>query len=187
MLKKCSISCSFFISFEGREEMTDGIKTESYLEMMKDSLDKKIRLLEKIKDKNKEQYEILSVQLRDIDVDQEAFDRVVEEKSDIADELDAINEGFTALFDDLKDEINDNKDRYKDQIIHMQGQIREIMDLTNTIELQEHANKELADTFFSNERKKLKGVRNSSRASMNYYQNMNRSKMEESMFMDEKQ
>lgn len=163
------------------------VKTESYLEMMKDSLDKKIELLKQIQEKNKEQYNILSVQLKDNEVDQEAFDKIVEEKSEIADELDVLNDGFTSLFDNLKNEINDNKERYKDQIIHMQGQIRDIMDLTNTIELQEHANKELADTFFSNERKKLKGVRNSSRASMNYYQNMNRSKVEESMFMDEKQ
>ncbi len=167
--------------------MGNVVKTESYLEMMKDSLDKKIELLKQIQEKNKEQYNILSVQLKDNEVDQEAFDKIVEEKSGIADELDVLNDGFTSLFDNLKNEINDNKERYKDQIIHMQGQIRDIMDLTNTIELQEHANKELADTFFSNERKKLKGVRNSSRASMNYYQNMNRSKVEESMFMDEKQ
>jgi len=167
--------------------MGNVVKTESYLEMMKDSLDKKIELLKQIQEKNKEQYNILSVQLKDNEVDQEAFDKIVEEKSEIADELDVLNDGFTSLFDNLKNEINDNKERYKDQIIHMQGQIRDIMDLTNTIELQEHANKELADTFFSNERKKLKGVRNSSRASMNYYQNMNRSKVEESMFMDEKQ
>ena len=167
--------------------MGNVVKTESYLEMMKDSLDKKIELLKQIQEKNKEQYNILSVQLKDNEVDQEAFDKIVEEKSEIADELDVLNDGFTSLFDNLKNEINDNKERYKDQIIHMQGQIRDIMDLTNTIELQEHANKELVDTFFSNERKKLKGVRNSSRASMNYYQNMNRSKVEESMFMDEKQ
>ena len=167
--------------------MGNVVKTESYLEMMKDSLDKKIELLKQIQEKNKEQYNILSVQLKDNEVDQEAFDKIVEEKSEIADELYVLNDGFTSLFDNLKNEINDNKERYKDQIIHMQGQIRDIMDLTNTIELQEHANKELADTFFSNERKKLKGVRNSSRASMNYYQNMNRSKVEESMFMDEKQ
>ena len=81
--------------------------------------------------------------------DEETFDDAVRIKTGLIDRLAELNEGFAGLYDKVKDDINADKPRYRAQIEHMQDLIRAVTDISNTIEIQETRNKEIADNIYS--------------------------------------
>ena len=87
------------------------------LDMLEESLQKKIAILEKIEEQNDKQRDVLSVPE---EVDEEAFDATVEAKGRLIDEINSLDDGFQSLFDRVKEEIGDHKDQYADQIKRMQ-------------------------------------------------------------------
>ncbi len=157
--------------------------TQSSLDMMQDSLNKKISVMNKIHEENQTQKEILENPQQ---VDGEAFDAAVERKAALIDELNILNDGFQGIYDRIKEDLLDNKDQYKEQILILQDQIREITSLSSQLEQEEQRNKEMADAYFSTERSKLKTGVQSSKAALDYYQNMNKVGMNLSLFFDSK-
>lgn len=153
------------------------------LDMLEESLVKKIAVMDKISQENEVQKQILS----DPDnVDSEGFDKTVEKKGEYIDELLLLDDGFQTLFDKVKAEIGNNKDQYADQIKRMQQLIQEITSKSASIEAMEHRNKKLAEKYFSSEREKLSSGKRSATAAFNYYQNMNNSKDIPPQFLDQK-
>ena len=153
------------------------------LDMLEESLQKKIAILEKIEEQNDKQRDVLSVPE---EVDEEAFDATVEAKGRLIDEINSLDDGFQSLFDRVKEEIGDHKDQYADQIKRMQGLIQEITGRSASIEASEHRNKRLAEKYFSTAREQMNLSRNSSSAALNYYQTMNNFKNIPPQFMDKK-
>jgi chromosome segregation ATPase len=153
------------------------------LDMLEESLQKKIAILEKIEEQNDKQRDVLSVPE---EVDEEAFDATVEAKGRLIDEINSLDDGFQSLFDRVKEEIGDHKDQYADQIKRMQGLIQEITGRSASIEASEHRNKRLAEKYFSTAREQMNLSRNSSSAAFNYYQTMNNFKNIPPQFMDKK-
>ena len=153
------------------------------LDMLEESLQKKIAILEKIEEQNDKQRDVLSVPE---EVDEEAFDATVEAKGRLIDEINSLDDGFQSLFDRVKEEIGDHKDEYADQIKRMQGLIQEITGRSASIEASEHRNKRLAEKYFSTAREQMNLSRNSSSAAFNYYQTMNNFKNIPPQFMDKK-
>lgn len=153
------------------------------LDMLEESLVKKIDIMKKIEIENIRQKEILS----DPDiVSLEAFDKTLDSKGDYIDELEKLDDGFQSLFDRVKEEVGDNKELYKDQIKRMQELIHEIMDRSASIEAAEHRNKKLAENYFSSEREKMNSGKRSSAAAFNYYSTMNNFKDIPPQFLDTK-
>ena len=153
------------------------------LDMLEESLVKKIEIMKKIEDENTRQKEILS----DVEnVDFEAFDKTLDVKGEYIDELDRLDEGFQSLFDRVKKEVGDNKEAYADQIKRMQELIHEITDLSASIEVAERRNKKLAEVYFSSEREKMAIGKRSSAAAFNYYTTMNNFKDIPPQFLDKK-
>ena len=72
--------------------------TESYLDMMQESLQKKISVLKQIEKENELQRQILE---KPDHVDGEAFDQAVERKGRMIDELTELNDGFQSLYDQI--------------------------------------------------------------------------------------
>lgn len=120
--------------------------TETYLDMMETSLIKKIEVMKQIEAQNIRQKEAL---VTDDGFDEETFDDAVRIKSGLIDRLTELNEGFAGLYDKVKDDITADKSRYRAQIEHMQDLIRAVTDISNTIEIQETRNKEIADNIYS--------------------------------------
>ena len=118
----------------------------SSMDMLEESLIKKIDIMSKIEEENEKQKEILS---DPDDVDEIAFDGTVDKKGELIDKLISVDEGFQTLFDRVKDEVNANKDQYANQIRRMQDLIRDITAKSASIEAAEHRNKRLADGIFS--------------------------------------
>ncbi len=153
------------------------------LDMLEESLVKKIDIMKKIEDENARQKEILS----DVEnVDFEAFDKTLDVKGEYIDELDRLDDGFQSLFDRVKKEVGDNKEAYADQIKRMQELIHEITDLSASIEVAERRNKKLAEKYFSSEREKMTAGKRSAAAAFNYYSTMNNFKDIPPQFLDQK-
>ena len=80
---------------------------ENYLNILAESLDKKIKLLEKIQDYNKCQEEAFSsskIKLED-------FDRAIEEKGNLIEEINRLDAGFESLYQGLAEELKGNRDK----------------------------------------------------------------------------
>ncbi|WP_022773632.1 hypothetical protein [Butyrivibrio sp. AE2015] len=153
------------------------------LDMLEESLVKKIEVMKQIQDENEKQREILK---NPNEVDEEAFDKILDVKGDLIDELERLDDGFQSLFDRVKAEIKDNKELYADQIRRMQGYIQEITGMSASIEAAERRNKKLAEDYFSNARHMMEFGRQTSAAAFNYYQTMNSYKDVPPQFFDNK-
>lgn len=153
------------------------------LDMLEESLVKKIEVMKKIEEKNEEQKDLLK---NPSDVNEDAFDKILDDKGELIDQLLKLDEGFQSLFDKIKEEVGQNKDLYKDQIRRMQGYIQEITGMSASIEAAEHRNKKLAEEYFSAARKKMNYSRQTSAAAFNYYQTMNNFKDIPPQFLDNK-
>ena len=153
------------------------------LDMLEESLQKKVEILTRIEEQNTKQADILSDSGK---VDEAAFDATVDAKSKLIDEVNSLDDGFQSLFDRVKEEIGEHKEQYADQIKRMQKLIQEITGKSASIEASEHRNKRLAEKYFSTARENMNQSRNSSSAAFNYYQTMNNFKNIPPQFMDKK-
>lgn len=153
------------------------------LDMLEESLVKKLEIMKKIREENANQKQLLS----DPDnLEVEVFDRTLDVKGDYIDQLSVLDEGFQSLFDRMKEEIGGHKELYSEQIKRMQGLIHDIMDMSASIEAEEHRNKKLAEQYFSIKRTQMNQSKMSSAAAFNYYQTMNNFKNIPPQFMDTK-
>ena len=155
--------------------------TETYLDMMEDSLYKKIEVMQQIEIQNGIQKKALE---RPEGPDQDAFDEAVRVKGVLIGKVTELNDGFAGLYDKIKNELDDNKDKYRDQITRMQNLIRQVTDLSNTIEVQEARNKKLIDSYFSNSKISVKSSKQSAAVSSDYRTTMNKSASVQSHFVD---
>lgn len=155
---------------------------DTYLNVLQESLEKKIEALKSIEEIDNAQEEIL----RAGDFDMEAFDRTVDEKDSYISELNKLDEGFESLYEKIKEELLPNKGQYTAQIRRLQDLIGEITDRSVAIQAQESRNKKMVEQKFVKERKGLGKARISSRAAYGYYRNMSSSGGMNSRFMDEK-
>ena len=157
--------------------------TSKYLEMMADSLSRKINILQEIERVNAEQKELFG---QGDAMDDAAFDASVDRKGALIDEIEKLDDGFTSLFEKVKTEIGDNKADYAPQIKELQEQIRRVTELSNSVQTQEARNKQIADRYFHESRTKLMEGKKTSGTAMKYYQTMSKSANIQPQFFDNK-
>lgn len=162
--------------------MTEKKPIENYLQVLEESLHKKLAVLARIEELNNDQGSIL----RQTTVSEEAFDRSIEDKGLLVEELNKLDEGFEVLYNHIKEQLVQGKDKYKAQIAVLQTLIKEVMEKSVVIQTQEARNKVLAEKFFADKKKEVQKGRKSSKVAMNYYRNMNQSQIVSPQFMDKK-
>lgn len=155
---------------------------ENYLNILEDSLKKKIDVLERIQEVNEVQTDILKKDPADL----EAFDSSVDEKDLYIKELAKLDDGFEALYDKIKQELVGNKQKYADQIRRLQELITQITDRSVAIQAQEERNKALVESCLNKERQQMGQSRRNSKVAYGYYQNMNNKNVSQPHFMDQK-
>ena len=84
--------------------------TENYLQIMIDSLLKKIEILKKVSELNEQQ----SALLDDKEFDGDKLQSNMESKAAYIDELNSLDEGFQAVFDRVKEDVEEYKADYKE-------------------------------------------------------------------------
>lgn len=154
---------------------------QNYVDIMIQSLRKKIKVLEEIRNVNVTQQELLE----DDKAHVEDFDKTVEDKSVLLEQLQQLDSGFDKLFERVRDELNNNREVYRDKIKIMQKLIRKITDLSMELQTQEARNKDLMTQKFVSVRQKAKVVRTNSKAASQYYKNMMQLNVVDPQFMDQ--
>ncbi len=153
-----------------------------YLTILMESLQKKIRILDQIIMADQEQREALE----DPNLDPDDFDRIVEKKAEFIDQLEQLDAGFEEVFARVKEELDGNREQYKEQIHIMQDLIRKITDKSLLIQKQEAQNKELMEKKFASVRSQAREVRKSQKIVNQYYKNMMKNNYNDPQFLDNK-
>ena len=160
---------------------------ENYLQVLEESLNKKVDVLKKIGQMNEEQERLFKEDV----FSEKAFDEIIDRKGMLIDDLNKLDEGFENLYEHIRLQLLDGKEKYATQIAALQKLITKVTEMGASVQAQEARNKELADNYFLNRKKELKQGRQNSKAALNYYRNMNRSQVVQPqfisrMFMDKK-
>ena len=155
---------------------------KTYLNILEQSLDKKIRVLDQII----EQDRIQLAQLQDPNLEPDEFDRTVEAKSELIEKLNLLDEGFEQVFDRVKEEVGDHKEAHREKIRRMQEKIRQITAKSMEIQTQEARNKSLMEQKFNAIHKQVKEIRQSQKVVNQYYRNMMKSAYADPQFLDNK-
>ena len=153
-----------------------------YIEILIQSLNKKQEILAEIQKKNEEQ----RLLLMDENLIPEDFEKNVQEKAALVEELELLDEGFDEVYQRVREDLMHNRSLYNRQITTLQHQIREITAASNQIQTQEKRNYELAVRKFSNIKKQIREVKASHKAVNQYYQNMMKLNFVDPQFMDNK-
>lgn len=157
--------------------------TENYLNILEESLQKKLQVMAKIQDYNLRQQEIF----RSDNVELDKFDEYVSEKGALIDELTALDNGFETLYEKVSAELKGNREKYAEQIKRLQELVSRVTEESVSIQAQEARNKKLVEDYFRRERTTLGRNRKSSKAAYDYYKNMSRTNVVQPRFMDNKQ
>ena len=155
---------------------------KSYLQILQDSLVKKLELLTKIEEKSLEQSEMLKNQT----VDMNTVDINMDEKTRMIEEVLALDEGFEGIYEKIRMQLIQNKEQYKTEIKALQGLIEKVTEKSASIQAIEARNKTQMDVYFANQKKGLQSKRNAMTVARDYYQNMNKVKHVSPQFLDRK-
>lgn len=155
---------------------------DTYLDMLQDSLKKKLEILSKIMECQKQESDMLKGE----SMDMEAFDKSINEKVALAESLDSLDDGFEKVYDRIREEMINNKGSYVNQIRAMQNMIGEISEKNVLIQAEENRIRLEVDNFAKRESAALRQRRDNGRAARSYYNNMKKLNYVGSQFMDKK-
>lgn len=155
---------------------------QTYIDIMIQSLERKIQVLDQIIEANLRQESILVDKRADI----EEFDKCVEEKSSLIEQMEQLDSGFEKLYARVEEELKLNKESHTKAIRTMQSRIRMITDKSMEIQAQEARNKDLMIRKFAYVKDTAKSLRTNSKIASQYYKNMMKINYVDPQFMDNK-
>ena len=144
------------------------MEKNNYILILKEDLKKKNLILDKIILANQKQADALD----DPNLDPDDFDHIVEEKANLIEQLEKLDDGFEQVYARVREELQDNKDAYKEDIALMQKMIRQLTDKSATIQVQEMRNKDKMTQKFAAIKKQVREIRSSQKVVNQYYRNM---------------
>ncbi|MBQ7920621.1 MAG: flagellar export chaperone FlgN [Lachnospiraceae bacterium] len=154
----------------------------NYLDALEQSLVEKSKVLDQIQEYNSRQEEIFKSEIPELAL----FDSYVEEKGQLIERLNKLDEGFEILFDSVKKELDSNRPKYQEHIKRLKQLVSEVMEKSVTVQAQEQRNKKLVEEFFSKEKSGIGQGRRNSKAAYDYYKTMNKANVVSPQFMDKK-
>lgn len=158
------------------------MEKNNYILILEQDLKKKNLVLDKMIVANQKQADALE----DPNLDPDDFDRIVEEKAELIEQLEKLDSGFEQVYARVRDELQQNKDAYKEDIALMQKLIRQLTDKSATIQAQEMRNKDMMTKKFAAVKKQVREIRSSQKVVNQYYRNMMKTNYVEPQFMDNK-
>lgn len=153
-----------------------------YIEIMKESLSKKVQTLQKIVQANKEQWNVLYQE----QFDEEKFQHSMDEKAECIEQLESLDVGFEGMYEKIASVLKENKSTYAQDIGVMQDYIRQITDLSVEIQAQETRNQKAFLSKTAQMRKEIHRVKTTNQVATGYYNNMNKLGALEPQFLDQK-
>lgn len=154
----------------------------TYIKILRDTLIKKIKLLNELIHLNKEQDFILS----SCEVDFEKFEETLKKKDDYILLLNQLDDGFEMIYAKVREDIKNNRIKYKTDIVSIQEFIQEIIEKSMNIQFREKSNKLKLEAALVKQKQEIKNYKISSQAVSKYYKNIMNEYQGESYFLDKK-
>jgi len=154
----------------------------NYTDVLIESLEKKVSVITKIIDINKD----LKMTLEESKFDVDKFNDYIDAKEKLILELNKLDDGFVAVYERVAEILKAGNGEYKDQILRLKTLIKEVTDKTATLETGE---KRLNDTFNKvsrNIRKEIGDSRKTNKILSGYRTNMSGLNVVEPQFVDKK-
>lgn len=155
--------------------------TQNYLQVLSDSLDKKTAILEELETLTLAQKELAKAEA----FDDEAFENNVAKKDKLIEQLLRLDAGFETLYNNIKCQLEDKRELYRNEIKELQDKLKRIMDYSMRIQVEEEANRKLMASRFTILKKEAVQIRKNQSVAANYYKTMNNISSEP-YFMDKK-
>ncbi len=155
----------------------------AYITLLVDALGRKRDLLRQILGQTEKQSELLSSS----EMDRDAFEGLLRQKSEEIKELNEIDEGFDAIYRRMEQDLVIYKNECKSEILKMQKLITDITDCSASIQVLEKRNSTAFKLYVSAEKSSIREKKVSSQMASSYYKNMSgRQGNLESIFIDKK-
>lgn len=158
------------------------MQEREYLELLIQSLKKKLLLLNQIIVLNQQQREMLS----DENLDPDKLDVNVREKDELISQVTQLDDGFDEVYAHIADLMKKNHSDYEEELDRMRELIRQIMAKDASIRTDEQRNYELAQKKFARVKKQIREVKTSQKMVNRYYQNMMQQRQADIQYMDNK-
>ncbi|MBO5450111.1 MAG: hypothetical protein J6A11_01010 [Lachnospiraceae bacterium] len=152
------------------------------LQILIESLKKKIGIMDNILLASKEQEKLAN----STEFDSEHFDELFDQKDVLLKEMGELDQGFDATFSRIRDELLDNKEKYRDEILQLQQLIRTTVDRGAEIAATESRTKDSLTNVMKRQKQDLAKRKVSSKTVMDYYKTSSQLNHVEPFFMDQK-
>lgn len=154
----------------------------TYIRMMLDVLSKKEVHLTKLLELTMEQEALL----KEENFNEAEFALIIEKKGGNLRKLEEFDSGFQSIYNRVAEEMKQNKEEYKDQILEMQALITRVTDLSVKLTALEEKNKNTLEVKFREKRQNIRQFKVSKQTASKYYKNMIGMQTGASYFMDQK-
>ena len=158
------------------------MQEKEYLELLIQSLKKKLLLLNRISVLNQDQRAVL----QDENAGPDDFDITVRDKDDLIQQIVALDAGFDEVYAHIKALMERDHSRYEAQLDEMRELIRQIMAKDASVRAEEQRNYKLAQQKFADVKKQVREVKASQKMVNSYYENMMKQSRYAPQFMDSK-
>ena len=155
---------------------------KNYIQLLVQSLEKKIKVLDHVIILNNQQKELLS----NDEVDLEVWNGIIDEKAKDIDQINFLDEGFEEVYNRVKKMFEGQRDDYAEEIKLLQELITKITDRSVAVQAGEKRNKELATVQFGRIKQKIRTVRQTSQALQTYGNSMKKINLVDAQFLDRK-
>lgn len=155
---------------------------DRYMCMLVECLEKKDKLLDKLKVYSAKQTEII----QDEEFSLSEFDKCVEEKGVVIDNILKLDAGFESVYEKISKDVSENPSKYQEYLSRMQELITLITEKSISIQAEEERNKTLIENRFNREKLRIKTGRSQSKVARGYYNNMNKLNHIGSQFWDQR-
>jgi len=155
---------------------------ENYLDILEQSLKKKLGVLNQIRVKNEQQ----RVLLLDEELSPEDFEENINSKAVLVEKLEFLDQGFDEIYARIRQQLDAGKEQYRVQIQRLQELIRQVTAEGNSIQAEEQRNYKLAQKKFESVKKQIREVKASHKAVSQYYRNMSQTHYLDAQFLDNK-
>ncbi len=157
-------------------------QTGTYVNIMRESLERKQRYLAEILKLTNEQSVIAAAEK----FDEEQFSELVEKKDVLIDNLNEIDKGFSSVYDRVRIEIQRDPVVYRDELLAIQNLIRTCVDLGMQIEVVEERNRAVMEQVFSAKFQGVRQMKQSKTVANKYYKSMANGMVNDSLLYDRK-
>lgn len=163
-------------------DMEDVVARKTYILLLIETIEKKKKILSWLQNVTKQQEMIIITD----PFDEQLFEETIGIKEKHLNELKLLDDGFEGIYNGIRNEISENKEKYKIEIDKLKKLIAEVTDISMELQALEKRNKSKLNVLFSKKRTEIRDLRMSSKMVTNYYKNMANQQESQSFFYDKK-